>query len=92
MIKKLLREGFIKNNLNEGPIKLFEIVKNYYELSGDLDEDINNLNELYVYLKEENTEDDFNPFSHGEELDDTNVEEKNDCLLTLPGVVNSIGI
>ena len=82
MIKKLLREGFIKNNLNEGPIKLFEIVKNYYELSGDLYEDINNLNELYVYLKEENTEDDFNPFSHGEELDDTNVEEKNDCLLT----------
>lgn len=79
MIKKLLREGLVKTNLTEGPVKLFEAVKDYYKLSGDLDEDTHNLNELYVYLKEEEA---FNPFSHGQELDNNDVEEKNDCLLS----------
>jgi hypothetical protein len=78
MIKKLLREGIIKTSLNEGPVKLFETVKDYFQFSGDLDEDIHNLNELYVYLREE---DDFDPFAHGQAAPTEKVD-KNICLLT----------
>jgi hypothetical protein len=79
MIKKLLREGIVKTSLNEGPVKLFEIVKDYYKLSGNLDEDIDNLNELYVYLKEE---EDFDPLGHGAQVPDNAEQPKNICVLT----------
>jgi hypothetical protein len=60
MIKNLLREGLVnlyegkvKATLTEGPIALFEIIKGYYEMTGDHQIDGHNINELYVYLKEE---------------------------------------
>lgn len=76
MIKKLLREGIIKNNLTDDSIKLFETVKDYYVFSGDIQENIDALNELTVYLKEE---EEFDPYSHGDSVEVE--EDKNICVL-----------
>ena len=85
MIKNLLREGLVnlyegrvKSTLTEGPIALFEIVKDYYQMSGNHDVDGQNVNELYVYLKEE---EDFDPLGHGVQPS-TEVVDENVCLLT----------
>ena len=86
MIKKLLREGLVnlyenrvKSVLSEGPQELFEVVKNYYQMSGEYTIDAHNINELYVYLKEE---EDFDPLGHGTQPTDTEVIDKNICVLS----------
>lgn len=83
-IKKLLREGLIniyeqktKDNLLEGAEDLFEVVKTYYDMSGDHQIDSNNVNELFIYLNEES---DFDPLGHGNQ--NVEVIDKNICLLT----------
>jgi hypothetical protein len=85
MIKNLLREGLVnlyegrvKSTLTEGPIALFEIVKGYYEMTGDYQIDGHNVNELYVYLKEE---EDFDPLGHGVQPTEKPVD-KNICVLS----------
>jgi hypothetical protein len=77
MIKKLLREGIIKTNLTEDSIKLFETVKDYYTFSGNIQENIDALNELSVYLREE---EDFDPYGHGDKPSEPTTDE-NVCLL-----------
>ena len=76
MIKKLLREGIIKSNLTEESINLFETVKDYYEFSGNIKENIDSLNKLSVYLREE-----FDPYGHADKPDEEAEEDKNVCFL-----------
>jgi len=84
MIKGLLREGIIniyensvKKNLLDGSEPLFEVVKNYYRMSGDDKIDSHNINELFVYLNEE---DEFDPLGHGSQPTGP-TEDKNICVL-----------
>lgn len=83
--KKALRENLtnlyenkVKSNLLGGSEELFEVVKNYYHMSGDAPIDAHNVNELYQYLKE----DDFDPLGHGTQPSDTDVIDDNICVLS----------
>jgi hypothetical protein len=86
MIKQLLREAItniyennVRTNLLEGPKMLFETVKDYYTMSGNHELDANNINELYHLLNEDG---DFDPLGHGTQPSDTEVVDKNICLLS----------